>query len=355
MKKPITLMLSLLMSASLVFAGCASTKQTAAPQNGQPESKEVNVYTARHYPGVDDAIYKAFTDKTGIKVNIIKASGEELVQRIKTEGNSSKADIYITSDAGNLYQAKEAGLLQPINSPVLEKNIPANFIDKDKMWVGLTMRARVLVYAKDRVSKEELSTYEDLTSPKWRGKVLVRSSNNIYNQSMLASFIEINGEEKAKEWAKGLVANMARQPEGADRDQAKAVAAGKGDVAIMNSYYLGQMLASKDPEEVKAAEKLGVFFPNQNTTGTHVNVSGAGIVKTAPNAANALKLLEFLSEAEAQKSFAEASTEYPVNPSVEPSDLLKSWGTFKRQDINLSKLGENNKKAVQLFNEVGWK
>ncbi len=355
MKKPITLMLSLLVSASLVFAGCASTKQTAAPQTGQPESKEVNVYTARHYPGVDDAIYKAFTDKTGIKVNIIKASGEELVQRIKTEGNSSKADIYITSDAGNLYQAKEAGLLQPINSPVLEKNIPANFIDKDKMWVGLTMRARVLVYAKDRVSKEELSTYEDLTSPKWQGKVLVRSSNNIYNQSMLASFIEINGEEKAKEWAKGLVANMARQPEGADRDQAKAVAAGKGDVAIMNSYYLGQMLSSKDPEEVKAAEKLGVFFPNQNTTGTHVNVSGAGIVKTAPNAANALKLLEFLSEAEAQKSFAEASTEYPVNPNVEPSELLKSWGTFKRQDINLSKLGENNKKAVQLFNEVGWK
>lgn len=348
-------MLSLLVSASLVFAGCASTKQTAAPQTGQPESKEVNVYTARHYPGVDDAIYKAFTDKTGIKVNIIKASGEELVQRIKTEGNSSKADIYITSDAGNLYQAKEAGLLQPINSPVLEKNIPANFIDKDKMWVGLTMRARVLVYAKDRVTKEELSTYEDLTSPKWQGKVLVRSSNNIYNQSMLASFIEINGEEKAKEWAKGLVANMARQPEGADRDQAKAVAAGKGDVAIMNSYYLGQMLSSKDPEEVKAAEKLGVFFPNQNTTGTHVNVSGAGIVKTAPNAANALKLLEFLSEAEAQKSFAEASTEYPVNPNVEPSELLKSWGTFKRQDINLSKLGENNKKAVQLFNEVGWK
>lgn len=355
MKKPIALMVSLLMSASLVFAGCSSTKQSAAPQNGQSEPKEVNVYTARHYPGVDDAIYKAFTDKTGIKVNIIKASGEELVQRIKTEGNSSKADIYITSDAGNLYQAKEAGLLQPVNSPVLEKNIPANFIDKDKMWVGLTMRARVLVYAKDRVSKEELSTYEDLTSPKWQGKVLVRSSNNIYNQSMLASFIEINGEEKAKEWAKGLVANMARQPEGADRDQAKAVAAGKGDVAIMNSYYLGQMLASKDAEEVKAAEKLGVFFPNQNTTGTHVNVSGAGIVKTAPNAANAVKLLEFLSEAEAQKSFAEASTEYPVNPSVEPSALLKSWGTFKKQDINLSKLGENNKKAVQFFNEVGWK
>ncbi|WP_084575905.1 Fe(3+) ABC transporter substrate-binding protein [Sporomusa malonica] len=348
-------MLSLLMSASLVFAGCASTKQSAVPQTSQPESKEVNVYTARHYPGVDDAIYKAFTDKTGIKVNLIKASGEELIQRIKTEGASSKADIYITSDAGNLHLAKEAGLLQPIKSPVIEKNIPANFIDKDKMWTGLTMRARVLVYAKDRVNKEELSTYEDLTATKWKGKIVTRSSNNIYNQSMLASFIELNGEDKAKEWAKGLVSNFAKQPEGGDRDQAKAIAAGKGDVAIMNSYYLGQMLNSKDAEEVKAAEKLGVFFPNQNTTGTHVNVSGAGIVKTSQNVTNAVKLLEFLSEADAQKTFAEASTEYPVNPNVEPSALLKSWGTFKKQDINLSKLGENNKKAVQIFNEIGWK
>ncbi|MDF2502427.1 MAG: Fe(3+) transporter substrate-binding protein [Anaerosporomusa subterranea] len=355
MKKPITLLLSLLILASMIVAGCASTKQSPATQTTQTESKEVNIYTARHYPGVDDAIYKAFTDKTGIKVNIIKAGGEELIQRIKTEGNSSKADIYITADAGNLYIAKQAGLLQPITSPILEKNIPANFIDKDKMWVGLTMRARVLVYAKDRVSKDDLSTYEDLTNAKWKGKVLTRSSNNIYSQSMLASFIEINGEAKAKEWAKGLVNNLAMQPEGGDRDQAKAVAAGKGDVAIMNSYYLGQMLNSKDPQEVKAAEKLGVFFPNQNTTGTHVNVSGAGIVKTSKNVANAVKLLEFLSEAEAQKTFAEASTEYPVNPAVEPSDLLKSWGTFKKQNISLSKLGENNKRAVQIFDEVGWK
>lgn len=355
MKKPITVMLFLLLAASLVSAGCSSTKQSAAPQNNQSEAKEVNVYTARHYPGVDDAIYKSFTDKTGIKVNLIKASGEELTQRIKTEGNSSKADIYITADAGNLYIAKQAGLLQPISSSVLEKNIPANFIDKDKMWVGLTMRARVLVYAKDRVNKNELSTYEDLTDAKWKGRIVTRSSNNVYNQSMLASFIELHGEEKAKQWAKGIAGNLAKQPEGGDRDQAKSVAAGIGDVAIMNSYYLGQMLTSKDPEEVKAAEKLGVFFPNQDTTGTHVNVSGGGIVKSSKNVANAVKLLEFLSEAEAQKTFAEASAEYPVNAGVEPSAILKAWGTFKKQDINLSKLGENNKKAVQLFNEVGWK
>lgn len=354
MKKPLAFAMSLMLSASLLLTGCASN-QTAAPQANQSESKEVNVYTSRHYPGIDDAIYKSFTDKTGIKVNIIKADGQELIQRIKTEGSNSKADIYFTADAGNLYIAKEAGLLQPIKSAVLEKNVPANLRDKDNMWTGLTMRARVLVYAKDRVNKDQLSTYEDLTNPQWAGKVLIRSSNNIYNQSLLASFIELNGETKAKEWAKGLADNMARKPEGGDRDQALAVAAGVGDVAIMNTYYLGQMLNSKDPKEVQAAEKLGVFFPNQNTSGTHVNVSGAGVVKTSKNIANAIKLLEFLSEAEAQKTFAEASTEYPVNPNVEPSALLKTWGAFKKQDINLSKLGENNKKAVQIFNEVGWK
>lgn len=339
--------------ASLAVAGCTAN-QSSAPQ-AQAEPKEVNVYTARHYPGIDDAIYKAFTDKTGIKVNLIKASGEELLQRIKTEGAAGKADIYFTADAGNLAAAKEAGILQPAKSAVLEKNIPANLRDKDNMWVGLTMRARVLVYAKDRVNPADLSTYEDLTAPRWAGKILVRSANNIYNQSMLASFIELHGEAKAKEWAAGIVANMARKPEGGDRDQALAVAAGVGDIAIMNTYYLGQMLTSKDPAQAQAAAKLGVFFPNQATTGTHINVSGAGIVKTSKNTANALKLLEFLSEAEAQKTFAEASTEYPVNPAVEPSDLLKAWGTFKKQDINLSKLGEHNKRAVQLLTEAGWK
>lgn len=353
MKKNIMFLLSALLTAAILITGCGAS-QTASPQS-QPEAKEVNVYTARHYPGIDDGIYKAFTDKTGIKVNIIKASGEELMQRIKTEGAGSKADIFFTADAGNLYRAKEAGLLQPVKSAVLEKNIPANYRDKDNMWVGLTMRARVLVYAKDRVKPEELSTYENLTDPKWNGKIVARSSSNIYSQSMLASLIEINGETKSKEWAQGIANNMARKPEGGDRDQAKAVAAGIADVALMNSYYLGQMLTSKDPEEVKAAQTLGVFFPNQNTTGTHVNVSGAGLVKTSKNAANAVKLLEFLSEAEAQGTFAEASIEYPVNQSVEPSAILKAWGSFKKQDINLSKLGENNKRAVQLLNEAGWK
>lgn len=355
MKKKWFIALFLLVLSVAVLSGCGSTKPEPATPKPVAAPSEVNVYTSRHYPGIDDAIYKSFTDKTGIKVNIIKASGEELLQRIRTEGASSKADIYLTADAGNLYMAKQAGILRPFSSATLSKNIPADFIDSDKMWVGLTMRARVLVYAKDRVKPADLSTYEDLTLPKWKGKLVTRSSNNIYNQSLLASFIEIQGEAKAKEWARSIVANFARQPEGGDRDQAKAVAAGKADVAIMNSYYLGQMHSSKDPLEVKAAQSLGVFFPNQQTSGTHVNVSGAGIVKTAKNFDNAVKLLEFLSDVEAQKKFADASTEYPVNPAVEPSALLKEWGTFKRQTINLSKLGEHNRRAVQIFNEIGWK
>ena len=355
MKKSWLFSLCILLLFSVSLAGCGGGAPAPVSPKPTADTKEVNIYTSRHYPGIDDAIYKSFTDKTGIKVNVIKASGEELLQRIKTEGGSSKADIYLTADAGNLYLAKQAGILQPFSSATLTKNIPADFIDTDKMWVGLTMRARVLVYAKDRVKPDDLSTYEDLTQPKWKGKLITRSSNNIYNQSMLAAFIAMNGEAQAKTWASGIAANFAKQPEGGDRDQAKAVAAGKADVAIMNSYYLGQMLSSKDPLEVKAAESLGVFFPNQNTTGTHVNISGAGIVKTAKNVDHAMKLLEYLSDIEAQQKFAEASTEYPVNPAVEPSALLKQWGSFRKQNLNLSKLGEHNRRAVQIFNEVGWK
>jgi iron(III) transport system substrate-binding protein len=354
MRRTSLLFMSVVVAAALILSGCGSS-QSAAPQASQPETKEVNIYTSRHYPDIDDPLYKAFTDKTGIKVNIIKASGEELIQRLKTEGAGSKADIYFTADAGNLAIAKEAGLLQPIKSAVLEKNIPANLRDKDNAWVGLTMRARVLIYAKDRVKPEQLSTYADLADPKWRGKILVRSSGHVYNQSLTASLIETDGEEKTKAWAKGIAANLAQQPKGGDRDQAKAVAAGIGDIAIMNSYYFGQMLSSKKEEDVQVTKQLGIFFPNQNTTGTHVNVSGAGLVKTSKNVGNAVKLIEFLSEAQAQRSFADGNNEYPVNPAVESSDLLKSWGTFKRQNINLSKLGENNKKATQILTESGWK
>lgn len=347
----------LLVSLLLVLAACSNdTKQDDDKTDAakKSEKEEVNLYTSRHYD-VDDGLYKKFEEETGIKVNVIKGEADELIERIKREGTATKADLFLTADVGRLYRAKEQELLQPMSSDKLSKQIPENFRDSDDMWVGLTKRARVLVYNKDKVKSEELSTYEALTDDKWEGRFLVRSSESVYNQSLLASFIDIDGEEKAKEWAQGIVDNMARSPEGGDRDQAKAIAAGVGDVAIMNTYYLGQMLNSQDAEEVKVAEQLGIFFPNQDTTGTHVNISGAGVVKDAKNVENALKLLEFLTDEEAQFTFAEANYEYPVNPDVAPAELLKSWGDFKEQDIPLTVLGENNAKAIMIFNEVGWK
>lgn len=342
----------------LVLTACGNNDTSAPATDGASEeaeeSKEVNLYTARHYD-VDDELYKKFEEETGIKVNLIKGEADELLERIKREGDGTEADLFLTADAGRLFRAKDDGLLQAVSSDLLNEQIPENFRDTDQMWYGLTKRARVLVYNKDTVKPEELSTYEALTEDAWKGRVLIRGSENVYNQSLLASFIELNGEEQAKEWAAGLVNNFARDPEGGDRDQAKAIAAGVGDVAVMNSYYFGQMLNSEDPAEVEVAESLGLFFPNQETDGTHVNVSGAGVVKSSKNKENAIKLLEFLSAPEAQGTFAEANYEYPVNEEVEPSELLKSWGEFKEQDISLSALGENNAQSILIFNEVGWK
>ena len=314
----------------------------------------VNIYTDRHYE-TDQQLFDLFTETSGIEVNVVKGKSDELIERLIREGEDTQADMLITADAGRLYRAKTSGLLQSVSSDLLESNIPQNLRDEDNEWFGLTVRGRVIVYSKDRVNPEELSTYEDLTDSKWNGKILVRASNNIYNQSLLASFIALNGEDKAKEWAAKMVENMAREPQGNDRAQATAVVAGEGDLAIMNTYYVGKMLNSSNEEEVKVANNVGVFFPDQEQKGTHINVSGAGVTKYANNKENAVKLIEFLSSEEAQKTFAEANYEYPVNEKVEPSELLKSWGDFKAQDINLSLLGEYNAKAVEIFNEIGWK
>lgn len=350
-RKSLIASLSIALLTTTILAGCGSTSASKE----EPKSSEVvNVYSERNYD-VDKQLYANFEKKTGIKVNVIEGKGDELLERLVREGNDSEADMFITADAGKLHKAKEQGIFQSSLSDTIATNVPGNLRDKDGNWIGLTMRARVIVYAKDRVKPEQLSTYDALTGAMWKDKVLVRSSSNIYNQSLLASFIDIDGEKEATEWAKGIVANFAREPKGNDRDQAKAVVAGEGDVAIMNTYYIGLLANSSDPEEVKVAEKIGVFFPNQSTTGTHINVSGAGVTKSAKNKENAVKLIEFLSSIDAQKAFASVNYEYPVNESVEPSDLLKSWGKFKTQDINLTKLGENNKKAVEIMNKVGWK
>ena len=335
----------------------ASPEPGGSPsESAQPSQSggEVNIYTARHYD-VDNELYQMFTEKTGIKVNVVDGSAAELIERLKREGASTPADLFITVDGGILDTAKKAGILQPMESDVINQQVPQQYRDSENYWIGLSTRARVIVYAKDRVDPSELSTYEDLATEKWKGKILVRSSTNMYNQSLLASLIELNGEEEAEKWAAGIVANMARDPEGGDRDQAKAVVAGVGDIAIMNTYYVGQLSASKDPEEVKVAEAVGVFFPNQETTGTHINISGAGLTKHSKNKENAIKLVEFLTSKEAQEYVSSVNFEYPVNPEAEWPELLKSWGTFKAQQIDFAAYGENNPKAVEIFNKVGWK
>jgi iron(III) transport system substrate-binding protein len=314
----------------------------------------VNVYTHRHYEA-DQKLFDMFTEATGIKVNVVSASADELIQKLELEGANSPADVLITVDAGRLHRAESKDLLQAVNSDILNANIPAKFRDPEGYWFGMTFRARILAYSKERVNPEELSTYEALTEDQWKGRILTRSSENIYNQSLLASIIANNGKETAEQWAAGLLTNMARDPKGSDRDQVKAVAAGEGDVAIVNTYYIGIMLNDANEEERKAAEKISIFFPNQEDRGTHINISGAGVTKYAPNKENAVKLLEFLSNKESQEFLANINFEYPVNPNAEFSDLLKQWGSFKADDLNLSVLGDNNSEAVVIFDKVGWK
>jgi len=339
-----------------LLAACKSDSKKKDNSEGQETTKDqvVNVYTHRHYEP-DQNIFKMFEEKTGIKVKVINASADELIQKMKMEGKQSPADVLITVDAGRLSRAKDEGLLQSIESELLEDSIPSHLQDVDNQWFGLTKRARIIAYAKDRVKPEELSTYEDLVNKKWKGKILIRSSSNIYNQSLMASIIANNGEEAAKNWAEGIVANMARSPKGSDRDQVKAVVAGEGDLAIVNSYYIGKMLNSPDAEEVKTAQQIGLFFPNQEGRGTHINVSGAGVAKYAPNKENAILFIEYLISEEAQQVFTDANYEYPIIESVEPVKDIKDWGDFKEDNLGLNKLGENNKKAVLIFDEAGWK
>jgi iron(III) transport system substrate-binding protein len=335
-----------------LITSCKNEKQETAATS--ENSGEVNVYTHRHYAS-DQQLFKQFEETTGIKVNVINANADELIQKMKMEGAQSPADVLITVDAGRLTRAKDQDLLQTIDSDILNNTIASHLKDPDNQWFGLTKRARVIVYAPERVDSTELSTYEDLATDKWRDRVLVRSSENIYNQSLLASIIVNNGEEAARNWVEGMVESMARSPKGNDRDQVKAVVAGEGDLAIVNTYYIGNLLNSENPEEVKAGESVKVFFPNQEGRGTHINVSGAGVARHAPNKANAVKFIEFLVSREAQEVFANSNYEYPVNEEVQPAQLLQSWGEFKEDRLNLSKLGDFNKKAVLIFDEAGWK
>ncbi|WP_375563265.1 Fe(3+) ABC transporter substrate-binding protein [Bernardetia sp. OM2101] len=356
----------ILFLVSISFFACndnkkENTETTSDSTAVVEESKEVNVYSHRHYES-DKNLFAEFEKQTGIKVNVVKASADELINKLEMEGQNSPADVLITVDAGRLHRAKSKELLQPIESETLFTNIPAHLRDADNQWFGITKRARVIVYDKKIEKAENIKTYESLankdfsnTGKDGNGKILIRSSGNVYNQSLLASIIAHNGEKGAKIWASNIVHSMARTPKGGDRDQIKAIAAGEGTIGVVNTYYLAQMLNDTDEENVKAAQKVAVIFPNQDGRGTHINVSGAAVTKYAPNKENAIKLIEFLTSKEAQEVYVREEMEYPVRTDVEMAQTLKDWGTFKEDTLSLSKLGENQEKAVIIFDEVGWK
>ena len=311
----------------------------------------VNVYSARHYD-TDMALYERFTEETGISVNLIEGGSDALIERIVNEGKFSPADMMITVDAGRLWRAAQKDIFQAVESPLLNQRIPDHLRHPEGLWFGLSKRARVIVYNKSQDLNKTVTRYEDLTQPALQGQVCMRSSGNIYNLSLLASVIEANGAEAAQTWANGLVANFARKPQSNDTGQLRAVAAGECGITVANTYYLGRILGSDKAADRAVAEKLGVLFPNQDGRGSHVNISGAGITKYAPNKANAIRFLEYLTSDYAQKLFAEGNNEYPVVGDV--TGPVAALGTFKEDQMSASVLGERQAEAVKIFDRAGW-
>ncbi|MEQ8357350.1 MAG: Fe(3+) ABC transporter substrate-binding protein [Kiloniellaceae bacterium] len=319
---------------------------------GPARAQEVlNLYSTRHYQ-TDEALYAGFTELTGIEINRIEGDGDALIQRILSEGQNSPADIFLTTDAGRIWRAEEAGLFQPIGSEVLDDRIPESLRHPKGLWFGFSTRARLIFYAKDRVEAGAIKTYEDLVDPKWKGKVCIRSSSNSYNQSLLSSIIEADGSAAAQDWAQGVVDNFARQPVGGDTDQLRGIGAGECDIAVANDYYFVRLMT--DPTEKALAEKIGWVFPNQGGRGTHINVSAAGVLKTAPHKEAAVKFLEYLASPKAQRYFADGNNEHPVVAGVEPNDALKSLGKFESDAVNVSAYGYNQAEAQKIFDAVGW-
>lgn len=317
-------------------------------------AEQVNLYSARKEALIKPLLDK-FTKETGISVNLVTGKADNLITRLKSEGKYSPADLLLTTDVGRLYRAKTQELTQPIESSVLSQTIPENFRDTDGHWLGLSLRARPIMVSAERVDANTITQLEDLTGPSWKGRICIRSSSNIYNQSMVASLVAQLGETDAQAWVDGFVKNFARPPQGGDRDQIKAVAAGQCDLAIANTYYLAGMLSSKDDTQIAQAKKVKVIWPNQNNRGAHVNISGVAMAKHAPNKNAARKLVDFLLTAESQTWYANTNHEYPVLPSVAWSDLLTSFGRYKAEQVQLNKLGELNGDALRIMDRAGWK
>ncbi|UDM49719.1 Fe(3+) ABC transporter substrate-binding protein [Cupriavidus sp. MP-37] len=325
------------------------------PLAAAAQEKVLNLYTARHYQ-TDEALYANFTKQTGIKINRIEGQEDPLLERIRNEGANSPADVFITVDIGRLWRAQQAGVFAPVKSKVLESRIPANYRDPNGEWFGFSARGRVIAYNKAAVKAGDIANYEDLADPKWKGKVCTRSSGHVYNLSLVSSLIAHDGEARTEQWARGVAANLARVPKGGDTDQLKAVAAGECDVAIANTYYIARLLKSAKPEDRAVAEKLGVVWPNQSSQGVHMNISGGGMLKHAPNKEAAVKFLEYLASDEAQRYFADGNNEWPVVKGVKVNNpVLEALGEFKSDAINVAELGKYQPQAQKLLDRAGFK
>src|SRR5687768_6665848 len=319
------------------------------------QEKVVNVYSGRHYQ-TDAQLYAGFTKATGIKVNRIEASEDAIIERIRNEGPRSPADVMITVDAGRLWRAEQLGLFQPIKSATLEGRIPTHLREPGGHWFGFSSRARVIAYNKDKVRPGEISSYEELAEPKWKGRVCMRSSTNVYNLSLMGALIDHLGDQRAEAWAKNVRANLAQEPKGGDTDQLKAVAAGQCDVTVSNQYYYARLARSEKPEEKQVAERIGIVFPNQATWGTHVNISGAGVLKHAPHREAAVKFLEYLASDEAQRYVADGNNEWPAVRSVKVDNpVLNALGDFKADRLNVAVLGKNQPSSQKIYDRVAWK
>ena len=330
---------------ALVFAGLFASAPSLSDE-------QVNLYSARHYD-TDFALYDTFTERTGIAVNLIEGGSDALIERIANEGEYTPADLLITVDAGRLWRAQERGIFQPVDSEVLAERIPAHLREPAGHWFGLSKRARVIVHGKDSALAGEVARYEDLADATLRGTICMRSSSNIYNLSLMSSLVDAIGATAAEDWAEGVVANFARPPQGNDTSNLAAVASGECGLTLANTYYIGRWLASSKEEDRRTAGRLSVVFPNQDDRGAHVNISGAGVTRHAPNRDNAVRFLEYLTSDFAQKVFAEGNNEYPVVG--EASGPITMLGAFKEDEINAGLLGQNQAEAVRIYDRAGWR
>lgn len=334
-----------------LLAGCGAAQDSGNRAEG--DAGVVNLYSARHYDS-DIPLYERFTRETGIRINRIEGNADQLIARMRSEGETSPADLFVTADAGALWRAQQAGLLGPIESQILNQRIPSNLREPGGHWYGFMRRARVVAFDSERVRPEEVDTYEKLASPRFRGRLCVRSSDNVYNLSLVGALIEAWGEEKTETWARGIVANMARPPEGGDRDQIRAVGAGVCEIAITNSYYYIRM-ANGEPADRQVTERVKLAFPSLNGQGAHVNISGGGVAARAPNRANAIRLLEYFASADVQRHISANNHEFPASPDVPAPPPVDAFADFQAHPMPVAAFAARQPQAQALMSRVGWR